>query len=59
MVLASWPILREAIDANLLVCPFPEKVTTDIGYDLATTQQAGTRPEVDAFVEWMLEIATE
>ncbi len=57
MVLASWPILREAVDAELLVCPFREKVTTDIGYDLVTTGDARDRPEVTAFIDWMLEAA--
>ncbi len=57
MVLASWPILREAVDAQLLVCPFREKVTTDIGYDIVTTGLARNRPEVNAFIDWILEAA--
>jgi LysR family glycine cleavage system transcriptional activator len=57
MVLASWPILRDAVEANLLVCPFREKVTTDIGYDLVTTPRAQKRPEVQQFITWVLEIS--
>jgi LysR family glycine cleavage system transcriptional activator len=57
MVLASWPILREPVDANLLVCAFPEKVTTGIGYDLVTTGRARGRPEVGAFIDWLVEAA--
>lgn len=57
VVLASWPILREPIAAGLLVCPFADKVTTDIGYDLVTTPDAARRGEVTAFVQWLLEAA--
>jgi len=57
VVLASWPILRDAFDANLLVGPFSERISTDIGYDLVTTEQAQSRPEVAAFIEWMVETA--
>lgn len=57
VVLASWPILREFVDAGLLICPFEETVTTDIGYDIVTTQRNQARPEVDVFVSWILESA--
>ncbi|MEM9331054.1 MAG: LysR substrate-binding domain-containing protein [Pseudomonadota bacterium] len=57
MILASWPILREPIASGLMVCPFPEKVTTDIGYDLVTTYAAQKRPEVIAFCDWIKETA--
>ncbi|MBX2867607.1 MAG: LysR family transcriptional regulator [Acidiferrobacterales bacterium] len=53
MLLASWPILREPIESGLLVCPFQEKVATDIGYDLAITQDNQHRPDVKAFSEWV------
>jgi len=55
--LASWPILREPIDAGLLVCPFEERLTTDIGFDLVTTAAAQKRPEVIAFLDWIIETA--
>jgi len=57
VVLASWPILRDPIAAGLLICPFRETVTTDIGYDLVTTPQARFRLEVDAFIAWLVDAA--
>lgn len=57
VVLASWPILREPIAAGLLVCPFPKKVITDIGYDLVTTPSAATRAEASAFISWLTDAA--
>lgn len=57
VLLASWPILKDAFDAGLLVRPFAEGVSTDIGYDLVTTERAQARPEVAAFIEWMVEVA--
>jgi len=57
VMLASWPILREPIDAGVLVAPFPERVTTDIGYELVTAPETMDRPEVAAFVDWVLETA--
>lgn len=57
VLLASWPILRDAFDANLLVSPFPERISTDIGYDLVTTEDARSRLEVAAFIEWLTVIA--
>lgn len=58
VVLASWPILREPVEAGLLVRPFAQIVTTDIGYDLVTTQEARSRPEVDAFIAWILDVSS-
>lgn len=55
VLLASWPILREPFDAGLLVAPCPERLTTDIGYELVVTKENAKRPEVAAFVEWLLE----
>lgn len=57
VVLASWPILNDVIDAGLLVCPFREVISTDIGYDIVTTEHAGQRSEVEVFVSWILEVA--
>ena len=58
MILASWPILKEPIDSNLLYCPFDERVFTDIGYDLVTTHRAFDKPEVKAFIDWIIETAS-
>ncbi|MEQ9490203.1 MAG: LysR substrate-binding domain-containing protein [Alphaproteobacteria bacterium] len=57
VVLASVPILRDAFDAGLLVNPFPESLSTDIGYDLVTTELAQSRAEVAAFIVWIETIA--
>ncbi|MEM7226057.1 MAG: LysR substrate-binding domain-containing protein [Pseudomonadota bacterium] len=59
VVLASGPILREEIAAGLLVRPFAEEIALDIGYDVMTTRQAAERPEVAAFIAWILETAAE
>lgn len=57
VILASGPVLREPLEANLLVCPFDEKADPGIGYDVISTEQARRRPEVIAFIEWILEAA--
>ncbi len=58
VILASWPILKDPLDAGLLVQLFPDSVrSTDIGYDLVTTNEACKRPAVTAFTEWLLGIA--
>lgn len=57
VVLASGPILRDQIGAGLLVRPFEEEVTLDIGYDVVTTQRAARRSEVAAFIAWILKEA--
>jgi LysR family glycine cleavage system transcriptional activator len=54
VVLGSLPVLHDLMEANLLVCPFDDRVTTDIGYDLVTTQRALQRTEVQAFMDWMI-----
>ena len=53
VVLGSLPVLHDLVEAGLLVCPFPERVQTDIGYDLVTTQATAQRPEVQRFVDWI------
>ncbi len=54
VVLGSLPVLHDLVEANLLVCPFPERVITDIGYDLVTTRRAQRRPEVQSFTDWIV-----
>ena len=54
VLLGSWPVVKDAIEAGLLVSPFKERAKFDIGYDLVTTKDAAINPEVDAFVEWIL-----
>jgi len=50
--------MKHAVEAGLLVSPFSERVTTDIGYDLVSTPRAVERPEVEAFLNWMMEQAS-
>lgn len=54
VVLGSWPILRDNVDAGLLVTPFNELITTDIGYDLVMTERAQNLPRVEQFKSWLL-----
>ena len=53
VILGSKPVLARLVDAGLLVDPFNTKVTTDIGYDLVTTERAKLRPEVQYFINWI------
>lgn len=60
VILASWPILQDVIDAGLLVPLFPEiSRSTGIGYDLVTTQDAGQRTAVVTFSEWLVGAAKD
>ncbi|MEM8687870.1 MAG: LysR substrate-binding domain-containing protein [Pseudomonadota bacterium] len=53
VVLGSLPVLQSLVEAGLLVCPFPERVQTDIGYDVVTTEATLKRPEARRFLEWI------
>ena len=57
VILGSLPVLCGLVEAGLLVVAFPERVVTDIGYDLVTTDTALARHEVARFVDWILEEA--
>jgi len=57
MVLASWPTFQDAFKANLLVRPFAEVLTADLGYDIVRTPEADQRPEAQAFIGWILQEA--
>ena len=59
IILASWPILREPLEAGCLVGPFKENLSTDIGYDVVATEQARQRKEVNAFIDWVITAAAE
>ena len=56
-IIGSTPVLRDLVEANLLINPFSEKAPTDIGYDLATTDTAMLKPGVPIFIDWVLEEA--
>lgn len=53
LVLGSYPILRDVIDAKLLIDPFDMMLDTNIGYDLVTTREALEQPQVRNFVGWI------
>lgn len=53
LVLGSHPILRDIIDAKLLVDPFGVMLDTSIGYDLVMTREARERPQVRNFADWI------
>ncbi len=54
VVLGSWPILRDTVDAGLLTIPFEESVSTDIGYDMVMTRRAMEIPRIAEFKSWLL-----
>lgn len=59
VILISDSILTGTFQAGLLVCPFKEVASPDIGYDVVCTQAAATRPEVKAFIDWITEAAAQ
>jgi LysR family glycine cleavage system transcriptional activator len=54
VVLGSLPVLRNLVESQLLLCPFPECLETGIGYDIVATRQALERREVRGFVDWIM-----
>lgn len=54
VVLGSLPVLGDLVKAGLLVCPFAERVDTDIGYDIIATERALERSEVRSFMDWII-----
>lgn len=58
VVLGSRPIVRDALEAALLVTPCAESVKVREGYEVVATEGALGRPEVAAFVAWIRAAAT-
>ena len=58
VVLGSRPVLADLVAAGLLVFAVPQRLRTDVGYDAVTTGTVLTRPEVTAFVDWILSEAS-
>ena len=56
-VIGSTPVLKDLLDARLLINPFSIGAETDIGYDLVTTEMSSSRAEVGTFVNWILDEA--
>ncbi len=57
MIIGSTPILRDLVDAGLLINPLEDRAVTDIGYDLATTERAMLKDGVPKFIAWITEEA--
>lgn len=53
VVLGSWPILRSAMEAGLLIAPFGRPLYTDIGYDMVTIDPGQLSPAVRDFCDWL------
>lgn len=58
VILGSLPVLRDLVEAGLLISPFPESVITDIGYDLVTAKRVFQRDEVATFWNWLIDEAS-
>lgn len=58
VLLAGWPGAYDPMKTGLLECPFPDSLErTDIGFDVVTQNEAAQRPDVAAFVDWLVEAA--
>lgn len=53
VILASSPILNDTIESGLLMQPLAQTVSTDIGYDVVVNAEAASRPDVQAFIDWI------
>lgn len=58
VVLGSRPVLTDLVAAGLLVLAVPQALRTDVGYDVVTTVTGLARPEVKAFLDWILSEAS-
>lgn len=57
MIIGSAPILRDLIEAGLLITPLSESAKIQIGYDLVTTETAMEKPGVAILIDWILQEA--
>lgn len=54
VLLGSAPILEDLVSAGLLVRAVPQRLRTDIGYDVITAPPSLERQEVKAFISWIM-----
>lgn len=54
VVLVSAPILSDLFERGLLTCPFLEKASPSVGYDLVTLKDRSSCSAMNAFVQWIL-----
>jgi len=59
VIIGSVPVLRDYVEAGLLVNPFVEVADTGIGYDLVTAPSVLDREEVASFCDWIVSEAGE
>jgi LysR family glycine cleavage system transcriptional activator len=57
VILGSGPVFRDLVNSGLLVSPFSDRVVTDIGYDLLTTEATLEKAEARSFRDWIVEAA--
>jgi LysR family glycine cleavage system transcriptional activator len=53
ITLASRPLVHDALQEGILVDAFGRSVRNGYGYDIVTTKEAQSRPEVAAFIHWL------
>lgn len=54
VILASGPLLGDLLERGLLVRPFKEVLKPGLGFDVVTSEQAFSRPDVEKFVDWIV-----
>ncbi len=54
VLLRSAPILEDLVSAGLLVRAVPQRLRTDVGYDVVATPTELERQEVKAFISWIV-----
>lgn len=56
VAMAQYPYVKTELAAGTLVAPFPEPVSTDMGYYLVRHKAGRPHPNVQKFREWILAI---
>lgn len=53
VILVSEPIVSNLFQSGLLTCPFDEKASPALSYDVVATEESARRPEALAFIDWI------
>lgn len=56
LALASRPLVQDSIKSGLLADALTKGVKNGFGYYVMTTRVAEARPEVDAFIKWLVDV---
>jgi DNA-binding transcriptional LysR family regulator len=59
VAIATGPLVKQLIRAGRLVAPLKQRAASSRAYYLVVAPQAAQRPEVEAFVQWLLAQAKE